>query len=80
MNDINLYTSPKVANAIKSYAKSQGITLKNMLSDLNMGSNTFSHMLHGRMIASDSLARIADYLNCSVDYLLGRTDNPEINE
>lgn len=23
--------------------------------------------------------KIADYLDCSVDYLLGRTDNPEIN-
>ncbi len=30
-------------------------------------------------IASSSLARIADYLDCSVDYLLGRTDNPEVN-
>ena len=25
------------------------------------------------------LARIADYLDCSVDYLLGRTDNPAVN-
>ena len=23
---------------------------------------------------------LADYLDCSVDYLLGRTDNPEINK
>ena len=26
-----------------------------------------------------NFARIADYLDCSVDYLLGRTDNPDIN-
>ena len=26
-----------------------------------------------------NLVKIADYLNCSVDYLLGRTDNPNIN-
>lgn len=26
-----------------------------------------------------NLVKIADYLNCSVDYLLGRTDNPEVN-
>ena len=32
-----------------------------------------------KSFAHDSLARIADYLDCSVDYLLGRTDNPEIN-
>lgn len=30
-------------------------------------------------ISSKNLAKIADYLNCSVDYLLGRTDNPEVN-
>lgn len=30
-------------------------------------------------IASANLVRIADYLDCSVDYLLGRTDNPEVN-
>ena len=30
------------------------------------------------MPKSDSLAKIADYLNCSVDYLLGRTENPDI--
>ena len=29
------------------------------------------------MIAADSLAKIADYLDCSVDYLLGRTDDPQ---
>lgn len=30
-------------------------------------------------IASQTLVLIADYLNCSVDYLLGRTENPETN-
>lgn len=30
-------------------------------------------------ISSSNLARIADYLDCSVDYLLGRTDNPDVN-
>lgn len=31
-------------------------------------------------VSSSILASIADYLDCSVDYLLGRTDNPEVNE
>lgn len=26
----------------------------------------------------ENLTKIADYLDCSVDYLLGRTDNPDI--
>ena len=79
MLDENLYNSPFVANNIKNYAKSKNISLKNILIDCKLGSNTFSHMLHGRSMAFDSLARIADYLDCSVDYLLGRTDIPEVN-
>lgn len=27
----------------------------------------------------NNLVKIADYLDCSVDYLLGRTNKPEIN-
>lgn len=27
-----------------------------------------------------NLIKIADYLGCSIDYLLGRTDNPEVNQ
>lgn len=80
MEDQSLYNSLNIANRIKTYSKSKNLLIKEMLSDLELGSNTMSNMRHGRMIASDSLARIADYLDCSVDYLLGRTDNPEINK
>ena len=79
MNNPILYNSLTVAEMIKVRSKSQGVSLKDMLIALELGPNTISHMRHGRAIASDSLARIADYLDCSVDYLLGRTDNPEIN-
>lgn len=30
-------------------------------------------------VYSGNLVLIADYLGCSVDYLLGRTENPEVN-
>ncbi|MCI8534748.1 MAG: helix-turn-helix transcriptional regulator [Hungatella sp.] len=79
MNKEFLYNSPYVAKRIKYYAKEKNISLKDLLIACKLGSNTFSHMLHGRSMAFDSLARIADYLDCSVDYLLGRTDNPEVN-
>ena len=77
MGNDELYISPNMANRIKEYAKLKDVSLKTMLEELQLGSNTFSHMKHGRMIAADSLARIADYLDCSVDYLLNRTDNPD---
>lgn len=75
-----MYDSQKIAMRIKSMAKSQNISLKDMLSECSMGINTISQMSKGNDMLSKNLAKIADYLDCSVDYLLGRTDNPEINK
>ena len=47
--------------------------------DLNMGINAISEFAKGKQMSCIALARIADYLDCSVDYLLGRTDNPAVN-
>lgn len=69
-----LYSSHDLAISIKNEAKKNGIAIKDMLSDLKIGSNTMSALYHGKSIAFDSLARIADYLGCSIDFLLGRTD------
>ena len=74
-----MYESTKVAENIKKSAKSKNVSLKVMLLDLGLNKNTLSNMYNGSMLNGDSLARIADYLDCSVDYLLGRTDVPEIN-
>ena len=80
MSDEKMYNSHDLAISIKTRAAVKKISLKQMLIDCNLGSNTMSALYHGKSIAFDSLAKIADYLNCSVDYLLGRTDNPEINK
>ena len=80
MVDKNLYNSHDLAISIKNRAKTRKISLAKMLEDCNLGSNTMSALYHGKAMAFDSLARIADYLDCSVDYLLGRTENPEIGK
>lgn len=79
MQDPSLYNSPGIAGRIKVRAKQLNRSLKDVLVSCELGSNTISNMLHGRAIASDSLARISDELDCSVDYLLGRTENPAVN-
>ena len=71
-----MYTSNELAIKIKEISKNKSITIKQMLIDCELGSNTMSALYHGKALAFDSLAKIADYLDCSVDYLLGRTDNP----
>ncbi len=74
-----MYNSQDVAKIIKIRARIQHVIIKDMLAECDLGINALSHMNHGKSIAFDSLARIADYLDCSVDYLLGRTDKPEVN-
>ena len=43
-----------------------------MLSDLGLGINYISEFSKGQTISCINLARIADYLDCSIDYLMGR--------
>ncbi len=74
-----MYNSLQLANSIKSSAKSKGVSIGELLKSCELSINTMSNLNHGKSIAFDSLAKIADYLNVSVDYLLGRADSPEIN-
>lgn len=66
----------EIAKRIKSRAKVQSISLRTMLNDLHLGINLISQVSRGQNLSADSLARIAAYLDCSVDYLLGSTDDP----
>lgn len=74
-----MYNSSDVSDKIKLLAKSNKVSVKKLLEDVGLGFNTMSNMKKS-MPKADNLAKIADYLDCSVDYLLGRTDNPEINK
>lgn len=76
---IVLYISSAVAERIKEKMKEKNVTAKRMLAEVGLGVNTMSNMKTS-MPTADNLARIADYLDVSVDYLLGRTDNPDINK
>ena len=69
-----MYKSNNVAERIKHIAKSKGIPVNKMLEDIDLGRNTMSNFKTS-MPKADNLAKIADYLGCSVDYLLGRTEN-----
>ena len=74
-----MYDAQKIAKRIKERSRQQGIKLGDLLASLGMGINTVSHMAKGQEISYLAFAQIADALSCSVDYLLGRTDNPEVN-
>lgn len=61
----------EIADKIKETAKNNGIAVKQMLNDTGLGVNTLQHMKTS-VPKVDTLAKIADYLGVSVDYLLGR--------
>lgn len=74
-----MYENQLIATRIKSTAKLQNKKMKDMLNTLGLGINLISQLANGSNITAVNLAQIADYLDCSVDYLLGRTDKREIN-
>lgn len=67
-----MYDSSEIAARIKEMAKSQGKPIGTVLSECGLGVNTVSKLSNGTDLQSKNLAKIADNLGCSVDYLLGR--------
>lgn len=74
-----MYNAEFLSDRIKLRARARGVMLKEMLVELDLNINTISQITDKKGLACFSLARIADYLGCSMDYLLGRTDVPEVN-
>ncbi len=49
--------------------------------DLNMNQNSISRYETGEYQADyETLIKLADYFDVSIDYLLERTDNPKLNK
>lgn len=68
-----------IARCIHTLMTDRDVKVKTLAAHLGIGSSTLSNYIHGtRSIPYDILIQIADYLNVSTDYLLGRTDVPEI--
>ena len=67
-----MHNSQEVATTIKSLAKSKKIAIGKMLSDCDISKNTLSSMQSGGYLPRvENIVRMADYLGCSVDFLLG---------
>ena len=65
---------------LKELRKKKGISQLRLATDLNTTQNTISRYETGeREPGIGELIKIADYFNVSVDYLIGRTENPKMN-
>ena len=65
---------------LKELRKKKGISQLKLAMDLNMNQNSISRYETGEREADyATLILFADYFNVSIDYLLRRTDKPEMN-
>lgn len=65
------------AERIEMLAKNKNISVSAMLSELGMNKNALFTMKNsGYLPRIESLCKFANYFGVSVDYLIGRTDNP----
>ncbi len=64
---------------LKEIRKNKGISQIKLAIDLNTSQNTISRYETGeREPGIAELIKIADYFNISIDYLLERTDDPNL--
>ena len=68
-----LYTFEK----IKELSKKRGLSLNQLEEKLGYSRNTL-YSLKRQNVSTKRLQEIADYLEVSVDYLLGKSENPAI--
>ena len=66
---------------LKKLRKTNNISQLKLAMDLGMNQNSISRYETGERQADyETLIAFADYFNVSIDYLLGRTDNPNLNK
>lgn len=65
---------------IRNLREDSDLTQAQLAAILHCSQRTYSYYESGgHDLPTETLIRIADYYNVSVDYLLGRTDRKEVN-
>lgn len=65
---------------LKELRKQRGVSQLRLAMDLGLSQNTVSRYETGEREADyRTLILLGDNFNVSIDYLLGRTDNPRVN-
>lgn len=70
--------SQEIAEKIRKIAKQQGKSITEMLKFCGLSKNALSSMQAGNLPRIENLAKIADFLGVSVDFLIGRTESTEM--
>ena len=66
---------------LRAIREDKDIKQKEIAKYLNVSQNTYSQYETGIIsLTSEVLIKLANYYDVSIDYLLDRTDNPQINK
>lgn len=64
--------SEKIAERLKNLCDTHNVSINKMLIDSGAGARLYYNLLRGSYPSVDKFAKIADYFDCSIDYLVGR--------
>lgn len=73
-----MYNTQEIVTLLEAIASVKKISINKLLQGSGLDKNVIYRMkAQNQMPSVDKIVKIADYLDCSVDYLLGRTDIPD---
>lgn len=75
-----MYNAQVLKDRIRLTCKEQNTSVMFMLSECGLGVNAISQISDTKGMSCIALFKIADFLDVSIDYLLGRTDKQEVNK
>lgn len=64
---------------LKETRISKHFTQKQVYESIGLSPVGYQRYEYGRMPTAAILIQLADFFDVSIDYLVGRTDNPEVN-
>ena len=75
-----MYSAQVCLERIRIMQKKTGFRyVSTMLRDADIPVSTIDNIKQGKRPSIDRIMELADYFDCSIDYLVGRTDNPDMN-
>ena len=70
-----------VSLLLKELRKNNKITQTQIANAVELSERNYQYLEYGTIKPSyDTLLKLADYFDVSLDYLVGRTNNPKINK
>lgn len=68
-----MYNPQEIVVLLETIANKRNISINKLLQEIGLDKNVVYRMkIQNQMPSVDKFVKMADYLNCSVDYLLGR--------